>query len=255
MANNNNFYPQNNVDRFCNSENNTQNMLAPLSNLQMNSYTTNQINSNVKNFNQNLNMNLQNNNMYQNTNINNQFINNNNNNNINNNYYNQFPNNNSQFQNNQNNSINNNMNNGNRQNQNIDNPFHMASPNQIIQNNQLQNPYKPHDQLNINSESQNNNNFDKNNKKYTLITCGNKFSTNDLNIIIDSSYEELIRKKNPLSKYIIQRIKNILGGDWVVFICVDGLKGYDLSISCNDENRLISFVMNNFRFQIIKIAD
>ena len=75
MANNNNFYPQNNVDRFCNSENNTQNMLAPLSNLQMNSYTTNQINSNVKNFNQNLNMNLQNNNMYQNTNINNQFIN------------------------------------------------------------------------------------------------------------------------------------------------------------------------------------
>ena len=133
------------------------------------------------------------------------------------------------------------MNNGNRQNQNIDNPFHMASPNQIIQNNQLQNPYKPHDQLNINSESQNNNNFDKNNKKYTLITCGNKFSTNDLNIIIDSSYEELIRKKNPLSKYIIQRIKNILGGDWVVFICVDGLKGYDLSVSCNDENRLISF--------------
>ena len=54
---------------------------------------------------------------------------------------------------------------------------------------------------------------------------------------------------------LIQRIKNMLGGDWVVFICVDGLKGYDLSVSCNDENRLISFVMNNFRFQIIKIAD
>ena len=86
----------------------------------------------------------------------------------------------------------------------------------------------------------------KNNKKYTLITCGNKFSTNDLNIIIDSSYEELIRKKNPLSKYIIQRIKNILGGDWVVFICVDGLKGYDLSVSCNDENRLISFLWKIF---------
>ena len=48
MANNNNFYPQNNVDRFSNPDNNTQNMLAPLSNLQMNSYTTNQINSNAK---------------------------------------------------------------------------------------------------------------------------------------------------------------------------------------------------------------
>ena len=47
MANNNNFYPQNNVDRFSNPDNNTQNMLAPLSNLQMNSYTTNHFNSNV----------------------------------------------------------------------------------------------------------------------------------------------------------------------------------------------------------------
>ena len=107
----------------------------------------------------------------------------------------------------------------------------------------------------INNNNINNLNSLNNNNDFHLIRCGKKFNNNDINLIINSSYEELNRKGDPLSKSIIQRIKNLLGGNWVVFICVVGLKGYDLSVSVDDEDRLISFIIKNFKFQIIKISD
>ena len=151
---------------------------------------------------------------------------------------------------------NNNMNNINNMNnmnipEYISNPFRNQNQNQnniniIGQNSQ-----------NINYINNNINNLNSlnNNNDFHLIRCGKKFNNNDINLIINSSYEELNRKGDPLSKSIIQRIKNLLGGNWVVFICVVGLKGYDLSVSVDDEDRLISFIIKNFKFQIIKISD
>ena len=152
---------------------------------------------------------------------------------------------------------NNNMNNINNMN-NMNNPEYISNPFRIHNQNQNQN--------NINIIGQNsqninyiNNNLNSlnilNNNDFHLIRCGKKFNNNDINLIINSSYEELNRKGDPLSKSIIQRIKNLLGGNWVVFICVVGLKGYDLSVSVDDEDRLISFIIKNFKFQIIKISD
>ena len=150
---------------------------------------------------------------------------------------------------------NNNINNMNNMNipEYISNPFRNHNQNQnqnniniIGQNSQ-----------NINYINNNINNLNSlnNNNDFHLIRCGKKFNNNDINLIINSSYEELNRKGDPLSKSIIQRIKNLLGGNWVVFICVVGLKGYDLSVSVDDEDRLISFIIKNFKFQIIKISD
>ena len=106
---------------------------------------------------------------------------------------------------------------------------------------------------NINNNS--NNNFNNDNFKYHIIQRGNKFSNNEINTIIKISYEELMQRSDPLSKTIIEKIKNIFKGEWVVFISANGLKGYDLSVSVDDENRLISFIIDYFRFQIIKISD
>ena len=142
---------------------------------------------------------------------------------------------------------NNNMNNINNMN-NMNNPEYISNPFRIHNQNQNQN--------NINIIGQNSQNINlNNNNDFHLIRCGKKFNNNDINLIINSSYEELNRKGDPLSKSIIQRIKNLLGGNWVVFICVVGLKGYDLSVSVDDEDRLISFIIKNFKFQIIKISD
>ena len=153
---------------------------------------------------------------------------------------------------------NNNMNNMNNMNipEYISNPFRIHNQNQnqnniniIGQNSQNIN------YINNNINNLNSLNILNNNNDFHLIRCGKKFNNNDINLIINSSYEELNRKGDPLSKSIIQRIKNLLGGNWVVFICVVGLKGYDLSVSVDDEDRLISFIIKNFKFQIIKISD
>ena len=110
------------------------------------------------------------------------------------------------------------------------------------------------DNINNNINININNNIN-NNMNYRIIKVGNIFNNEEVNFIINSSYEEFKKRSDPLSKSIIQRLKNLLKGNWVVFICLDGLKGYDLSVSIDDENKLISFVIENFRFQIIKISD
>ena len=158
---------------------------------------------------------------------------------------------------------NNNMNNINNMN-NMNNPEYISNPFRIHNQNQNQNNINIIGQNSQNINYINNNNINNlnslnilnnNNNDFHLIRCGKKFNNNDINLIINSSYEELNRKGDPLSKSIIQRIKNLLGGNWVVFICVVGLKGYDLSVSVDDEDRLISFIIKNFKFQIIKISD
>ena len=156
---------------------------------------------------------------------------------------------------------NNNMNNMNNIN-NMNNPEYISNPFRIHNQNQNQNNINiiGQNSQNINYINNNINNLNSlnilnNNNDFHLIRCGKKFNNNDINLIINSSYEELNRKGDPLSKSIIQRIKNLLGGNWVVFICVVGLKGYDLSVSVDDEDRLISFIIKNFKFQIIKISD
>jgi len=156
---------------------------------------------------------------------------------------------------------NNNMNNINNINNmnNMNNPEYISNPFRIHNQNQNQNNINiiGQNSQNINYINNNINNLNSlnNNNDFHLIRCGKKFNNNDINLIINSSYEELNRKGDPLSKSIIQRIKNLLGGNWVVFICVVGLKGYDLSVSVDDEDRLISFIIKNFKFQIIKISD
>ena len=151
-------------------------------------------------------------------------------------------------------------NNNNMNNMNI--PEYISNPFRIHNQNQNQNNINiiGQNSQNINYINNNINNLNSlnilnNNNDFHLIRCGKKFNNNDINLIINSSYEELNRKGDPLSKSIIQRIKNLLGGNWVVFICVVGLKGYDLSVSVDDEDRLISFIIKNFKFQIIKISD
>ena len=137
---------------------------------------------------------------------------------------------------------------------NINKPQHIINP-FLIHNQNNQNSINNINNQNIPNFNYINNENSLNKINYRLIRCGKKFNNNDVNIIINSSNEELKRGSDPLSKCIIQRIKNLLGGNWVVFVCVNGLKGYDLSVSVEDENRLISFIIDNFKFQIIKIGN
>ena len=134
------------------------------------------------------------------------------------------------------------------------NQLNQFRPNNNYNNNNMNINNNMNDNINNNINININNNIN-NNMNYRIIKVGNIFNNEEVNFIINSSYEEFKKRSDPLSKSIIQRLKNLLKGNWVVFICLDGLKGYDLSVSIDDENKLISFVIENFRFQIIKISD
>ena len=153
---------------------------------------------------------------------------------------------------NMNNSGNNYMNHEgmNNSNNNISNPFNHLNQNSANKNINMNRINNMNNNININGS----NNFN-NGINYRPIKIGNIFNNDEINFIINSSNEEFKKRSDPLTKSIIQRLKNVLKGEWVVFACVDGLKGYDLSVSVDDENKLISFIIDNFRFQIIKISD
>ena len=227
-----------------------QNQRSPFTPLNINLKDNNTVNpfsnmGNLISYNMNNNLNNINTNM---NNINNNIYGNNMNNNTNNN----INNNNIGFNLNPNNINNPQYFNINREN----NPFGIPNPNINRNNTIIMNQNIPnYNYINngINQINQINNSI--NNINYRIIKCGNKFSNNDINDIIITCNQGYKGREDPLSKWIIQRIKAKLGGDWVVFICAIGLKGYDLSVSLDDENRFISFIIDNFKFQIIKIKD
>ena len=83
----------------------------------------------------------------------------------------------------------------------------------------------------------------------------NAHKESELQIQNERLKDQEAHEEDPLSKGIIKRVKKIVGGDWVVFACVNGLKGYDLSISTYDDDKLISYYVDSFKFEVIKIRD
>ena len=89
--------------------------------------------------------------------------------------------------------------------------------------------------------------------KFTLIFRGSEIDDNTYNIITRSSYEGLKAREDPLSSGIIKRIKLQIQGEWAAFCFVKGLGGYDYSISLARLCDSVSFTIDTFKFQIIKL--
>ena len=122
--------------------------------------------------------------------------------------------------------------------------------------NQFQNFQMNTQQQNMNMNNANNNQMNYTNNSVPLkLASGTGLKEDEINCIIDSARESLNKREDPLSKAIINKVKNKIGGDWVIFAYVNGLKGYDLSVSIGEKDRMLSFDIDNFRFQVIKIGD
>ena len=271
LRNNPNFDPSSYIRELNNNNNNDNNNNNYNNNNNNNNYNNNGFNfeinninninnqgmNNMININNNLNLNTNNNNNNNTNNINN---NNNLNLNINNNIgmnninINKLPTGNSNnFNNNNNNNdfISSNTNNSNDRNF----PYNNIQNINIVERNpfrQIQNDLSQHIQY---QQEQNLENLSMNNLDIKKVHKGNYFTEEEANFILNNSYKCLKNRDDPLSQSIIKTIKDSMGGDWVVFVCANGLKGYDLSVSVDDENKLLVFIIDNFRFQIIKIKD
>ena len=99
----------------------------------------------------------------------------------------------------------------------------------------------------------------KNNKKkliipdLKLIQRGSEIDDNTYDVITHASYEALKAKEDPLSRGILKRIKNKIQQEWMIFSSVDGLKGYDFSISSAKPSHGVDFIIGKFRFKIFKM--
>ena len=90
---------------------------------------------------------------------------------------------------------------------------------------------------------------------FRLISRGRGIDQKEYYDITHAANEALRLKEDPLSNGIIKRIKNSLGGEWMAFASVEGLKGYDFSLSIVTGNDFLSFTIENFRFQVCRLRD
>ena len=90
---------------------------------------------------------------------------------------------------------------------------------------------------------------------FNLIGRGNGIDEKEFYVITHAAFDALNMKEDPLSNGIIKRIKKDLGGEWMVFASVEGLKGYDFSLSIVTGNDFLSFTIQNFRFQVCRLRD
>ena len=122
--------------------------------------------------------------------------------------------------------------------------------------NQCQNNLINNQQQNMAMNNQNNNQINTpNNSNVQILISGSGLKQKEIDCITNIANESLNKREDPLSKSIINKVKNQIGGDWVIFAYVNGLKGYDLSVSIGENDRMLSFNIDNFRFQVIKIGD
>lgn len=90
---------------------------------------------------------------------------------------------------------------------------------------------------------------------FALLGKGNGIDRNEYTTIINSAYTALTQKVDPLSNGIVKLIKQGLGGEWFVFACTEGLKGYDFSLSVVTGSDFLSFKINQFHFQVCRLRD
>ena len=90
---------------------------------------------------------------------------------------------------------------------------------------------------------------------FKLIGRGKGIDEKEYYVITHSAANALNAKEDPLSNGIIKKIKAELGGEWMVFASIEGLKGYDFSLSIVTGNDFLSFTIQNFRFQVCRLRD
>ena len=90
---------------------------------------------------------------------------------------------------------------------------------------------------------------------FKLIGRGNGIDEREFYVITHAAFDALNMKEDPLSNGITKRIKKDLGGEWMAFASIEGLKGYDFSLSIVTGNDFLSFTIKNFRFQVCRLRD
>ena len=88
---------------------------------------------------------------------------------------------------------------------------------------------------------------------FNLLKRGKGIDPNEYYNITHAANDALQAREDPLSNGIIKRIKKALGGEWMVFSSIKGLKGYDFSLSIVTDNDFLSFTIENYHFHVCRL--
>ncbi len=87
-------------------------------------------------------------------------------------------------------------------------------------------------------------------KQYAV---GSGIDNNEYQAIVNAATKAYQGKMNPLSTNTANGIKQILGGEWFVFISPMSNKDYDFCISSVTGGDFLSFSLDNTLFQICRL--
>ena len=94
-----------------------------------------------------------------------------------------------------------------------------------------------------------------NQPKLQLIAKGKGIDQNEYNGIIQGCTMAYNINSNPLSNECVKNIKNLIRGEWFVFVCPVGSKQYDFSLSIVTGSDFLSFSLDTTHFQVCRLAN
>ena len=90
---------------------------------------------------------------------------------------------------------------------------------------------------------------------FKLFSRGHGISEQEFNAITTSALNAYRMHMNPLSSGTANGIKQMIGGEWFVFVCPLGITNYDFSLSVVTGGDYLSFSIDNFNFQVCRLRD
>ena len=91
--------------------------------------------------------------------------------------------------------------------------------------------------------------------KFQQFARGQGIDNNEYNAIISGCTNAFMMKANPLSNACVKNIKNMIRGEWFVFVCPVGSKQYDFSLSIVTGADFLSFSLDSTQFQVCRISN
>ena len=90
---------------------------------------------------------------------------------------------------------------------------------------------------------------------FKLMSRGQGIDDNEYKAIISSASNAFNARMNPLSNAVARLIKQMIGGEWFVFVCPVGVVDYDFCLSVVTGGDFLSFSISKLHFQVCRLSN
>ena len=127
-------------------------------------------------------------------------------------------------------------------------PMNPNMPQQPMNPNMQRNPNMPPQQMGMYGQPQGQ-------PAFKLLGRGQGIDQREYDAITKAAMNAYMMRMNPLSGGTSTGIKQMIGGEWFVFVCPVGVTNFDFSLSIVTGGDFLSFSVDNFHFQVCRLRD